>query len=84
MEFYTNEKRKKKSQLKEKNKIYFYIRNLRIIWENRKLDYKKINSFYIKMKKNNINYKLELLNWINFYLVFYISVLKLINQKLLI
>ena len=43
---------------------------------SRKLDYKKINLFVIKMRKSNINYKLKLLNWIKIYPVFHVSLLE--------
>ena len=74
-ELYIN-KKKKKSQLKEKDKIYLLRRNLRNLWLNRKLDHKKIDSFVIRKKKSEINYKLKLSDRIKIYLVFYVSLLK--------
>ena len=44
-EFYTNKKRKKKSQLEKRNKIYLIKKNLGSSQLNKKLDYKKINLF---------------------------------------
>ena len=57
---------------------------MRITQTNRKLDYKKVSFFYIKEKRSNMNFKLELLNWIRFYSVFYVKRLKLVNPKILI
>ena len=55
-----NRKRKKKSQLKKGNKVYFLTKYLGIIKVNRKLDYKKVGLFYIKEKRNDVNFELKL------------------------
>ena len=57
-----NKKKKKKSQLKKRDKIYLLIKYLEITWANRKLNHKKVDLFYIKEKRSNVNFKLELLN----------------------
>ena len=76
MELYTNSKRKKKAQLKRKDKIYLLRKNLKNLRLSKKLDYKKISLFVIKRKKGEINYKLELLKESNIYPVFHILLLK--------
>ena len=43
-------KKRKKSQFKKKNKVYLLIKNLRILRANRKLNYKKVDLFYVKPK----------------------------------
>ena len=59
-ELLINKKKKKESQLKEEDKIYILTKNLKITRTNKKLNYKKVDLFKIKMKKSNINYKLKL------------------------
>ena len=51
LELYTNKKRKKKSQFKEENKIYFLKKNLGNLRSSRKLNHKKVSLFTIKKKK---------------------------------
>ncbi|KAK1517986.1 uncharacterized protein CCOS01_12243, partial [Colletotrichum costaricense] len=51
---------------------------------NNKLDYKKLKPFKIIKKVLLINYKLELLNIIRYYLVFYILLFKLVLKGLYI
>ena len=48
------------------------------------MDYKKVNLFTIKKKKSKINYKLELLNNIKIYPVFYILLLESADLTILI
>ena len=43
-------KKKKESQLKKRDKIYLFIKNLKTLRLNKKLDHKKIGFFYIKKK----------------------------------
>ena len=56
-------------------------KNLKKIQSNKKLDYKKIDFFVIKIRKSNINYKLELSKGINIYLIFNVSLLESTNLK---
>ncbi len=67
------------SQLKEKNKIYLLTRNLKIKKRSKKLDYVKIESFFIKAIKESINYELDLSKDAKVFLVFYILLLKSID-----
>jgi hypothetical protein len=52
--------------------------NIKIKRLSNKLDYKKLRLFIIKEVRRRLNYLLILLKTINIYLVFYISLLKLI------
>ena len=45
------DKKKNGPQLKKKNKIYLLINNLHIKRPSKKLDYRKIDSFFIKKIK---------------------------------
>ena len=54
---------------------------LKIKKSNKKLNYVKVESFFIKDQKNWINYKFELSKNTRIYLVFYISLLKSIDSK---
>ena len=56
-----------------------FTKNLKTKKSNKKLDYVKIESFFIKNKKSRVNYKLELLSNTRIYSIFYILLLKLIN-----
>ena len=76
-----NKKKMKKSQLKEKNKIYLFIKNLKISRLNRKLDYKKVDLFIIKIKKSNVTFELELSKGIKIHPVFYVLLLKSANPE---
>ena len=78
-EKYVNKKRKEDFQLKEKNKVYFLIKNLTTKRLNKKLDYTKIKSFFIKAVKRLINYKLNLFKDIRIHLIFYINLLKSVD-----
>ena len=69
----------KKKEILIWEKIYLFIKNLKIK-RNKKLDYKKVNLFF--MKKNKINYELELSKRIKIYPVFYILILKWVNPKI--
>ena len=83
-ELYINKKRKKKSQFKEKNKVYHLRKYLRDLRPNKKLNHKKIGLFIIKKKKSKINYELDLLKDIKIYFVFHVSSLKLADSKILL
>ena len=51
---------------------------------NKKLNYIKIELFFIKKQKNKINYKFELFKNIRVYSIFYISLLKSIDFNIFI
>ncbi len=76
---YQNKKRKTTSQLKEKNKIYLFTKNLKTRKSSKKLNYVKIESFYVKKIKKSINYKFNLLKNVKVFLIFYILLLELVD-----
>ena len=51
------DKKKNKSQFKKENKIYLLINNLRIKRPSKKLNYRKIDLFFIKIVKKLQNIK---------------------------
>ena len=68
---YVNKKRKKGSQLKKRNKVYLLTKNLTTKRSTKKLNYTKIESFFIRVVKKSVNYKLSLFK--NIYIPFDIS-----------
>ena len=75
LEKYVNKKRKKDSQLKERNKVYLLTKNLTTKKLNKKLNHTKIEPFFIKTVKKSINYELNLSKNICIYSIFYINML---------
>ena len=73
---YVNKKRKKDSQLKEKNKVYLLTKNLTTKRSTKKLNYNKIESFLVKTIKESINYELSLFKNICIHSIFYVNMLK--------
>ena len=73
---YVNKKRKEDSQLKEKNKVYLLTKNLTTKRLNKKLNYTKIRSFFIKVVKESVNYKLSLSKNTCIHSIFHINLLK--------
>ena len=71
-----NKKRKKKPQLKKRDKIYLLTKNLKTSRPNKKLNHKKVGPFCIKKRISNINYRLKLPEGTRIYLIFYISLLE--------
>ncbi len=69
------------SQLKERNKIYLLTRNLKTKKKSKKLNHVKIKSFFIKIVKGSINYELDLLKNVKVFLVFHVSLLKLVDPS---
>ena len=57
---------------------------MKIRKKSKKLNYIKIELFFIKITKKNISYKLKLSKDIKIYLLFYILLLKLVDCKSLI
>ena len=49
------------TQLSNRDKLYLLIKNLKTRKKMKKLDYIKARTFFIKVKKKTINYKLALL-----------------------
>ena len=80
-----NKKRKMTFQLKKKNKMYFYTKNLKINKEkNKKLDHIKVESFFIKTIKKSINYELNFFIDAKIFFVFHVFVLKSTHSNILI
>ena len=75
-EKYVNKKRKEGPQLKEENKIYFLIKNLMTKRLNKKLNYIKIESFFIRAVKRSVTYKLSLFKDTRIHSIFYINILE--------
>ncbi len=67
------------SQLKEKDKIYLFTKNLKIRKLSKKLNHVKVESFLVKKIKNLVNYEFDLLKNVKVFLIFYISLLKLVD-----
>ena len=76
---YQNKKKKMTFQLKKRNKVFLFTKNLKIKKSNKKLNHVKVEPFLIKNQKSKINYKLELFKNTRVYSIFYISLLKLID-----
>ncbi len=68
------------SQLKERDKIYLFTKNLKTRKLSKKLNYVKVESFFVKKTKKSINYELDLLKDAKVFLVFYILLLELANS----
>ena len=59
--------------------MYLLTKNLKIKKKSKKLDHVKVESFFIKTIKESINYELDLPKNAKVFLVFHISLLKLID-----
>ncbi len=59
--------------------MYLFTKNLKIRKSNKKLNHVKIELFLIKKTKKLINYELDLFKNVKVFLVFHISLLKLID-----
>ena len=74
---YQNKKKKMTPLLKEGNKMYLLTKNLKINKRrSKKLNHVKVESFFIKVVKERMNYELNFLNDARIHLVFHISLLK--------
>jgi hypothetical protein len=73
---YQNKKRKTAPQLKEKNKIYLFTKNLKTRKLSKKLNHVKVESFLVKKIKRSVNYELDLLKDAKVFSVFHISLLE--------
>ena len=76
MEIQENKHRKEGPQLKKGDRVYLYIKNLKIKRLSKKLDYIKIGLFLIKSIKGLINYELQLPPEAKIYPVFHILLLE--------
>ena len=66
------------------NKIYFLTKKPKIGKNSKKLDYIKIKPHFIKFKKEIISYKFKLFKNSKGYSIFHVSLLKLVDFKILI
>ena len=71
-------------QLKEKDKVYLFIKNFKTKKSNKKFDHVKVELFFIKNKKDRISYEFELSLNTRIYSIFYILLLKSIDFSTLI
>ena len=78
-----NKKRKEDFQLK-KTKIYLLIKNLTTRKLNKKLNYTKIESFFIEAVKRSVNYELNLFKSIRIHSIFHINILESADLNTLI
>ena len=69
------------SQLKERNKIYLLTRNLKTKKNSKKLNYVKIELFFIKIVKRLVNYELDLPKNARVFLVFHVLLLELVDPN---
>ena len=78
---YQNKRRKTIPQLKERDKIYLFTKNLRTRKLSKKLNHIKVESFLVKKTKRLVNYEFDLLEDVKVFLVFCILLLKLANAN---
>ncbi len=76
---YQNKKQKTVSQLKKRDKIYLFTKNLRTKKLSKKLNYIKVGPFFVKKTKKLVNYKFDLFKNVRIFSVFYILLLKSAN-----
>ena len=73
---YQNKKRKMAPQLKGRNKVYLLTKNLQTKKSSKKLDHKKVRSFYIKVTRGEVSYELHLSADARIHSVFHVSLLE--------
>ena len=78
---YNNIRRKDRPQLKEGDRVYLLIKNIKSKRLSKKLDYIKVRLFLIKQQRGLVNYELSLPRDTNIYLVFYILLLELADAQ---
>ena len=61
--------------------MYLLTKNLKTKKINKKLNYMKIDSFFVKQQKKSINYELNLFSNIRIHSIFHISLLKSADQN---
>jgi hypothetical protein len=61
--------------------MYLLTKNLKTRKKSKKLDHVKIESFFIKAIKESVNYELDLFKNAKVFLVFHISLLKLVDPS---
>ena len=69
-------------QLKEKDKIYLFIKNIKTQKKYKNLNYIKVRSFFIKARKRTVRVEIKLFKNAKVDFVFYILLLELIKPKM--
>ena len=64
--------------------MYLFIKNLKILRLNKKLNHKKTGLFYIKKRISSVNYRLNLPKSARIYFIFYIFLLEPAHPETLI
>ena len=73
------------SLLKKGDKVYLHTKNLKINKErSKKLNHVKVESFFIKIVKELINYKLNFFINVKIFFIFHVFVLELTHSNILI
>ena len=73
---YINKRRNKNFILKEKNKVYLLKQNIKTKKLSNKLNHIKLKSFKILKTKKSVNFKLNLLTFMQIHSIFHIFLLK--------
>ena len=81
---YINKKRKNAPLLKEGDKVYFFAKNFKRKGKNKKLNFVKVEAFFIKKIKRFKSYELNLSRDARMHSMFDISLLKSIDLNALI
>ena len=76
-----NKNRKDSPQLKEGDKVYLLIKNIKSKRPSKKLDHVKVRPFLIKERRGPVNYKLDLPKDSKRHPVFHISLLELADPN---
>jgi hypothetical protein len=81
---YVNKKRNIEPPLKERDKVYLLKKNIKTKQLSTKLDFKKLGLFRISERIRTVNFRLELLENSKLYLVFYVVLLELARNNMLV
>ena len=84
MSIYYNKKHSKVLVLKKRDKVYLLRHNIDTKQLNNKLDFKKLGLYKIKRAIELVNFKLLLLHNLRIHLIFYIALLKLALDLILL
>ena len=71
-------------QLKERDKVYLLMKNLKTKKPSKKLDHVKVKPFLIKKSRESLNYFLDLSKNIRVHSVFHVLLLKSADLKMLL
>ncbi len=70
--------------LKEGDKVYLLRKNIKTKRLSTKLDFKKLGLFRVTEKIGAVNYRLRLLAYLRLYPVFYVLLLELVLEDILV